>query len=102
MQLPSVREIMDTMSQAELKLIRNATPDDAVPMADIYRQSVEACDSTMASALAPDEFASIISGLGAREALLVSEIGGRVAGWGQVKSYSPRPGYRVAGETSIF
>ena len=37
-----------------------------------------------------------------REALLVVEVGPRVVGWGIVKLYSDRPGYRYACETSVY
>lgn len=48
-----------------------------------------------------ETFRQRLAGLGEREALLVL-VDPEVVGWGIVKQYSDRLGYRVAGETSIY
>ena len=48
-----------------------------------------------------DTFRERLAGLGEREALLVVT-DPEVVGWGIVKQYSDRLGYRVTGETSIY
>lgn len=82
--------------------IRPARLGDCAAIAAIYAQSVEARDCTMAGVASVQEFQQLVSVPDAREALLVLEAEGQVRGWGRVKHYSPRPGYRVCGETSIF
>ena len=49
----------------------------------------------------PDKFQKIHENLGAREVLLVAETD-RTIGWGAVRKYSDRYGYRVCCETSIY
>lgn len=83
-------------------MIRPARPQDAEAIARIQRQSVEAMDSTMAAPATSDEILQQLAAMGEREVWLVVEELGRVVGWGVVKQYSPRPGYRLACETSIF
>lgn len=48
-----------------------------------------------------ETFGQRLAALGERECLLVLT-DGEVVGWGIVKQYSDRLGYRVAGETSIY
>lgn len=82
--------------------IRPARPEDAARIAEIHRQSVEAQDCTMAEALEAAHVVQRLASLGAGEALLVAERAGAVLGWGEVKAYSPRPGYRCTCETAIY
>lgn len=82
---------------------REAVPGDAAAIAAIYNESVAARDSTMQ--LEPVDAESVrsrIASLGEREALLVAEAGNRVVGWGIVKRYSDRGGYRHTAETSVY
>lgn len=83
-------------------MIRPARPEDAEAIARIQRQSVEAMDSTMAAPATTEEILQQLGAMGEREAWLVVEESDRVVGWGVVKQYSPRPGYRLCCETSIF
>ncbi len=39
---------------------------------------------------------------GSRESILVQEDGAGIQGWGIIKSYSDRPGYRVCCETAVY
>ncbi len=82
---------------------RDARPDDAAAIAEIYNESVRAADATM------DEDEKIaaevrrqIEGFGPRETILVLEGGARILGWGIIKRYSDRPGYRFCCETSVY
>ena len=47
-------------------------------------------------------FEELVAGFHSRECLLVLEDHELVQGWGVVKRYSDRPGYKVACETSIY
>lgn len=83
--------------------LRDATIDDAARIAAIYNQSIDARDSTMQRARVSEEkVTSWIGGLGPREALLVLDSGRFVAGWGVIRRYSDRGGYRYAAETSVY
>jgi phosphinothricin acetyltransferase len=50
----------------------------------------------------PAKFEALLAGLGNRECFLVLCLDGSVEGYGVVKAYSDRIGYRVAAETSIY
>jgi L-amino acid N-acyltransferase YncA len=49
-----------------------------------------------------ERFESQLNGLNDRECMLVLDSDQRVQGWGVVKRYSDRAGYRVACESSIY
>jgi L-amino acid N-acyltransferase YncA len=49
-----------------------------------------------------DDVLDLLDSLGPREALFVAESEHHVLGWGIVKMYSSRPGYRKACETSVY
>lgn len=82
-------------------MLRDAVPADAEAIARIQRQSVEAMDSTMAAPATTEEILEQLAAMGPREVWLVVEEPD-VVGWGVVKKYSPRPGYDLCCETSIF
>jgi phosphinothricin acetyltransferase len=50
----------------------------------------------------PAVFEDRIAALRPRECLLACEIAEGIVGWGSVARYSPRPGYSVACETSVY
>lgn len=82
--------------------IRDARLQDAAAIASIYNESIAARDSTMQ--LAPADAEAVtgwIDGQGDREAVLVLEAED-VLGYGLVKRYSDRAGYRFAAETSVY
>ena len=83
-------------------MLRDATLADSEAIARIQRQSVEAMDSTMAAPASTSDIASQLQAMGPREVWLVVEEPESVVGWGVVKKYSPRPGYDLCCETSIF
>ncbi len=81
--------------------IRPATPADADRIAAIYNQCVgqQTLDTTLRSG---DYFREILQLLDDRERLLVIEHNDEVAGYGTLRKYSWKEGYRFAGETSVF
>ncbi len=83
--------------------LRDATAPDATAIARIYTASIDARDSTMQlEPMRTETIQTELAELGAREAWLVMERRGRVIGWGVVRRYSPRGGYRYAAETSVY
>lgn len=83
--------------------IRDASVDDAAPISAIYTESIAAGDATMVeTAPSEAEIRDWITGLAKREAILVLEAEGAVVGWGVIKKYSDRRGYRFTCETSVF
>ncbi len=84
-------------------LIRDATPADAAAIAEIYNESIRAGEATMIDTpLREEDIARQMAAFTDREGYLVLVHEGEVVGWGLIKRYSDRGGYRYAGETSIF
>lgn len=83
-------------------MIEPAQASDAPAIAEILSQSVQAMDCTMAAAASATEIEAQLEALHDNETWLVVRREGAVLGWGVVKRYSPRPGYRWACETSVF
>lgn len=83
-------------------LIRPADLSDCSQLAEIYQESLDRVDSSMEVQTSAQSFESQLTGFHDREAMLVLEAEGRVEGYGVVKRYSDRVGYRVACETSIY
>ena len=90
------------MGSGTLGLIRPATSADCRQLAEIYQESLDRLDSCMETQTSPAKFEAQLAGFHARECMLVLEAGSRLQGWGVVKRYSDRIGYRVACETSIY
>jgi len=83
--------------------IRDGRPSDAASIAAIYNESIAARDSTMQTTpVVPERVAARIRGLGPREALLVMAASTGVLGYGMLKQYSDRDGYRYTAETSVY
>lgn len=83
-------------------MIRDAEPADASAIARIYNESIRARDSTMQlTPIEGDDVKERLRNLGAREAVLVVD-DDPVIGYGMLKTYSDRGGYRYAGETSVY
>ena len=83
--------------------IRDAAPEDAAVVAAIYNASAPEGDPVLGES--PKGEAGVrrlIDGLGEREALVLLERDDDVLGWGLVKCYSDRPGYRFCGEILVF
>ena len=81
--------------------IREARTEDCARLSEIYAQSQAAQDSTMEMHTTAESFEAMLAKLHPRESLLVL-VDERLVGWGIVKRYSDRVGYRVACETSIY
>ncbi|MGF1601918.1 MAG: GNAT family N-acetyltransferase [Thermosynechococcaceae cyanobacterium] len=83
--------------------VREAIESDYVAISSIYNQAIEAGGSTFHEQLvSADYFRTGGAKKRDRESLLVIEGSGQVLGWGSVKQYSDRSGYRFCCETSIY
>jgi phosphinothricin acetyltransferase len=90
-------------AETRVPLVRKARAADCAAIAAIYNQAILTRRSTMdTDPFTAGGFLDLINGMTLREVLLVAEAEGRVCGWGIVKRYSDRPGYRVACETSVY
>ena len=80
-----------------------AGPDEASGIAEIYTESILAMDSTMVLAtVSTEDMRAKLDSLDPRETILAAYLNGSFVGWGIVKLYSDRPGYRLTCETSLF
>lgn len=87
---------------AEL-VVREATPDDAAAITEIHCQSIASGEATMEEGTrTAEDVRRQLAALEPRETLLVAESEGVVVGWGLIKKYSPRPGYRFTCETAVY
>lgn len=93
---------------AEQLRIRDAAPGDAAVIAEIYNEAIDRGIATMDS---ERKSAAVvrgwIEGFGPRETILLLEridAEGRaeIVGWGIIKKYSDRHGYRTTCETSVY
>lgn len=83
--------------------IRDAAATDADAIAAIFNESVVARGSTMQlEPVAPEVVRQWVRTLSDREALLVADESGDAVGWGILKRYSDREGYRFTAETSVY
>ncbi len=80
---------------------RTATHGDAAPLAEIYNQYLGKAtqDTTFREA---GFFIEMMDNLGDKETMLVVEKEKTVVGYGILKKYSWKEGYRYAGEISLF
>jgi len=84
-------------------LVRDALTADADAVTEIYNESIRARDSTMElSCKTGRDVIGWIAKLSASERLVVLEEEGTIQGWGILKKYSEREGYRLTCETSVF
>ncbi|MCA9538016.1 MAG: N-acetyltransferase [Myxococcales bacterium] len=83
--------------------LRPARPADAEAIAAIYAESVARGDVTLDPRPLPAQrFFDEIAGADPAVVVVVAEEGDQVVGWGRLKPWSDRPGYRVAAEISIY
>ena len=83
--------------------LRDAKQTDAEAIARIYNASIAARDSTMQlEPVTAVDVETWIEQLSPREALLVLDATDAILGWGILKQYSDRGGYRFTGETSVY
>lgn len=83
--------------------VRAFAAADADAVAAIMNESIDARDSTMRTEpLSGEAVLAAEEARTDREALLVLEEDHGVVGWGRLRRYSDRDGYRFTGETSVF
>ncbi len=83
--------------------IQLAQPKHYAAIAEIYNESIRTNKATMYSQLFTDsDIANWVNNYDDRERLLVYLKEEAVIGWGNIKRYSEREGYRFAGITSVF
>ncbi len=83
--------------------IRDAIPDDARVIAEIYNESIAAGDATMDDELkTAAEIRSQIQNFTKRETFLLLQRGESVLGWGVIKRFGEDPDYRFCCETSVY
>ncbi|MEO1693046.1 MAG: N-acetyltransferase family protein [Cyanobacteria bacterium J06629_2] len=76
---------------------------DCQAIANIYNESVQHGGITMdCEPYSSSKIQAIAAGFGSRETYLVGEKEGSVVGWGIIKRYSDRSGYRLTCETSVY
>ena len=84
-------------------LIRPYRLDDLSAIASIYNESIATQKTTMDSEFFNAEnVESLVKKFGDREMILIAQKCDRIIGWGIIKRYSERSGYRVCCETSIY
>ena len=83
--------------------IRPADPSDFEAIANIYNESILKGGITMDTDLKQAaDIQRIVQKMGERETLLVATLEQQIVGWGIIKKYSDRPGYRFCCETSVY
>lgn len=84
-------------------VIRDAGLDDAQTIADIYNESIALQDSTLdEEPKTADEVRGWINGSNGRETILLLEDGRQTIGWGNIRRYTDRTGYRFCCETAVY
>ena len=98
-----MKKVQRTSKKVKQPTVREATPEDCAAIAAIYNQSV------LAGAITADtkpktagDFAHLAGGFSDRQGILVLEVSDRLIGYGVLKHYSSRPGYRTTGETGVY
>jgi len=83
--------------------IRKAAIPDFGRIAQIYNEHIQLGQSTMEeSTYTAQRIQSWVEAFDHRERLYVMEKNGAVIGWGIIKKYSPREGYRYTAETAVY
>jgi len=91
------------MPESEQVQIRSCTKADFLAIAAIYNEAIATGHITFDTRRFEARDIQIwVDKLCDRECLLVAEHHQQILGWGIVKQYSDRPGYRVCCETSIY
>ncbi len=104
------------MSAERPPILRDAGEQDAAAIAEIYNQSIAAGDATMDGVdKTAQDIRSWLAAFSKRETILVFEQpqheqppesaspgSGKIVGWGIIKRYSDRHGYRFACETAVY
>jgi len=84
-------------------LIRDCGPEDAPAIAAIYNEHIRAGVSTMdTEEKTVAGMAKLMAEFNDRETILILANDTEIRGWGIIKRYSDRIGYRVCCETSVY
>ena len=84
-------------------VIRKYVETDFQAIADIYNESIALGDRNMdCRVFGAEDVRQWVAKFDARETILAAEREGQIVGWGIIKRYSDRLGYRTACETSIY
>lgn len=79
------------------------SPNDYGAIAEIYNEYIRQGGQTMTERThAAEDIAAWVDNFNDREQLLVLKQSEKILGWGIIKKYSPRQGYRYACETAIY
>lgn len=88
---------------SQVMRIRDAAEADMAAVTGIYNSWVLTGGATMDQETRTiNDSIKQFKALSGREAVLVLEKDGLVCGWGQIKAYSPRAGYRFTCETAVY
>ena len=91
------------MNKKELLNIRRATSDDYQVIASIYNEHIGIGISTMDEGVKTNkDIDGWEKNFNQREGLYVLKKSNKVIGWGIIKRYGEKRGYRFACETAIF
>lgn len=83
--------------------IRDYTTDDIPHITDIYNEAIVKHNATMDDEEKTyDYMKNLVNNFNSRETILVLEEEENVLGWGIIKRYSDRQGYRFCCETSVY
>jgi phosphinothricin acetyltransferase len=94
---------MKEAEAVESVIVRRAAPLDAEAICEIYNQGIEDRVATLETELrTPAERLQWLSARGPRHPVIVAEVGGRVAGWGSLNSFNPRPAYDHVSDFSVY
>lgn len=85
------------------RIINIAVPEDYQAIAEIYNEYISTGQATMDATLkTKEDIAQWVTKFNDRECLYTLRVAGTVIGWGIIKRYSDREGYRFACETAIY
>lgn len=83
--------------------IQKASAENYQAIAEIYNEYIRAGNATMDTSLkSADDIADWVKKFNEREALYALNLDGETIGWGIIKRYSDREGYRFACETAVY
>lgn len=90
------------MTKSDLK-IEVATIKDYKAIAQIYNEYIKGGGATMEEMLkTADDIAAWVENFNDRERLFTLKKGLKIIGWGIIKKYSDRSGYRMTCETAVY
>ena len=91
-----------TIDSAVPLTLRPATRADCAALAAIYNAAIRSGQSTMDTEAVDAAYFNRLINWDGREQLIAGCVADELVGWGVIKQYSVRPGYRFACETSVY